>query len=175
MFAQQQVDKNRDKNMPKRKVTMVINGRITTIKTSPSRTLLKVLREDLGLTGTKDGCSHGDCGACIVVMNGMAVNSCLILAPQAEGAEILTVEGLEENGSLHVLQRCFIEAGAIQCGYCTPGMLMSSYALLNTNHDPTISEIQTAISGNLCRCTGYQQIIDAIKLAASQMQQELNR
>jgi aerobic-type carbon monoxide dehydrogenase small subunit (CoxS/CutS family) len=163
-----------EKYMPEYKVTLSINGHSATVMTSPNRTLLSILREDLGLTGTKEGCSHGDCGACIVVMNGMAVNSCLVLATQTQGADILTIEGLAENGSLHVLQQSFIEAGAIQCGYCTPGMIMSSYALLKSNPNPTVSEIRTAISGNLCRCTGYEAIIQAITLAAGKVNLELS-
>jgi carbon-monoxide dehydrogenase small subunit len=157
--------------MLKHKITLTINGRTITIKTRLDSTLLNVLRDDLGLTGTKDGCGHGDCGACIVVMNGQAANSCLVLAVQAEGSDIITIEGLVENGSLHALQRCFIEAGAVQCGYCLPGMLMSSFALLSANFNPTISEIKEAISGNLCRCTGYQAIIDAVGMAAIELQQ----
>jgi len=157
--------------MPKQDITLTVNGRTMIVKTRLDSTLLNVLRDDLGLTGTKDGCGHGDCGACIVVMNGQAVNSCLVLAAQAEGANVLTIEGLAYNGLLHALQRCFIEAGAIQCGFCTPGMLMSSFALLGANPNPTTSEIKAAISGNLCRCTGYQAIIDAVGMAAIELQQ----
>lgn len=148
-------------------VTLTVNGNVRTVKTEPHRTLLNVLREDLNLISVKDGCCQGDCGACVVIMEGLAVNSCLILAIQAEGAEIITIEGLTQNSELHPLQRRFIEKWAFQCGYCTPGMLMSCYALLLHNPDPTPDEIREAISGNLCRCTGYQAIIDAVIATAS--------
>lgn len=148
---------------------MMVNGEKTIINTQLHRTLLQVLREDLGLTGAKDGCSQGDCGACVVVMNRFAVNSCLILAPQAEGAEIMTVEGLTQNGELHPLQRAFAEKWGFQCGYCTPAMLMVSYALLLHNPDPSVEEIKEAISGNLCRCTGYHPIVNSVRHAAELM------
>lgn len=151
-------------------ITFTINGRPVSLKTTPTRTLLQVLREDLGLTGTKDGCSQGDCGVCVVVMDGKAVNSCLVLAPQAQNCEIVTVEGLSENGKLHPLQRWFAEKWAFQCGFCTPGMLMSAYALLLQNPDPTEEEVKTAIEGNLCRCTGYRPIVDAVLQASEEMQ-----
>lgn len=139
-----------------------LNDKRVTIETAASRRLLDLLREDLKLTGTKEGCGIGECGACTVVMNGRAVNSCLILAGQADGAEIITIEGLAENGQLHPLQENFIKSGAVQCGFCTPGMLMSAYALLLENPQPTEAEIKEAIAGNLCRCTGYKQIVTAI-------------
>lgn len=139
-----------------------LNDKRVTIETPPSHRLLDLLREDLKLTGTKEGCGIGECGACTVVMNGRAVNSCLILAGQADGAEIITIEGLAENGQLHPLQENFIKSGAVQCGFCTPGMLMSAYALLLENPQPTEAEIKEAIAGNLCRCTGYKQIVTAI-------------
>jgi carbon-monoxide dehydrogenase small subunit len=143
-----------------------VNGKATTVRTAPYRTLLQVLRDDLELTGTKDGCSQGDCGACVVIMDGRAVNSCLVLAPQAEGKEVLTVEGLSSQGELGELQKAYAEKWGLQCGYCTPGMLMSSYALLLENPDPTPAEIRRALAGNLCRCTGYTPIVDSVRQAA---------
>jgi carbon-monoxide dehydrogenase small subunit len=158
--------------MNKIEVNFTANGVRKTLLTEPSRTLLEVLREDLELTGTKDGCSQGDCGACVVVMDGKAVNSCLILAPQAEDAMIITVEGLRGNGDLHPLQHRFVEKWAFQCGFCTPGMLMSAYALLLDNPDPSLDEVRTALEGNLCRCTGYRPIVDAVIHAAQDIQKE---
>jgi carbon-monoxide dehydrogenase small subunit len=134
--------------------------------------LLDLLRQRLGLTGTKEGCGIGECGACTVLLDGLPVNSCLVPAAQAEGREILTIEGLEgEDGSLHPIQQAFIDAGAIQCGFCTPAMVLNAYALLEQNPSPEENEIKEAISGTLCRCTGYRQIIEAIILAASRMKQ----
>ncbi len=139
-----------------------LNGKSVSIATAPNRRLIDLLREDFGLTGTKEGCGIGECGACTVLLNGKAVNSCLILAGQADGADILTIEGLAQQGQLHPLQENFITHGAVQCGFCTPGMIMSAYALLLENPSPTEAEIKAAIAGNLCRCTGYKQIILAI-------------
>ena len=139
-----------------------LNGKPVKIESEANRRLIDILREDFRLTGTKEGCGIGECGACTVLLNQRAVNSCLILAGQVEGAEIVTVEGLAKNGSLHPLQESFIKHGAVQCGFCTPGMLMSAYALLLENPEPTEDEIKEAIAGNLCRCTGYKQIIEAI-------------
>ena len=152
--------------MPELKIQFTVNGVDKVIKTAPHRTLLKVLRDDLQLTGTKDGCSQGDCGACVVIMDGLAMNSCLILAPQAYGADILTVEGLAEDGDVSALQTGFVEKWGLQCGFCTPGMLMSSYALLQKNPDPTPEQIKKALAGNLCRCTGYKPILDSVQMAA---------
>lgn len=143
-----------------------VNGTEYSIDTDPGKRLLDVLRDELGLTGTKEGCGEGECGACTVIMDGLAVNSCLIMIGQAAGKEILTVEGLEKDGELDRLQKAFISNGAVQCGYCTPGMLMSSKALLMKNPRPTEEEIRIAISGNLCRCTGYTKIVAAVKEAA---------
>lgn len=145
------------------KVEFILNGKKTIIKTASNKRLLDLLREDLNLTGTKEGCSIGECGACTVIMNGKAVNSCLILAPEIDGSEIITIEGLAKNDSLHPLQENFIKYGAVQCGFCTPGMILSSYALLKNTPNPTEEEIKEAIAGNLCRCTGYKQIIEAVK------------
>ncbi len=150
-------------------VHLTVNGDLLHLKVEPIRTLLSVLREDVGLTGTKDGCSQGDCGACVVILDGRAVNACMVLAPQADGARITTVEGLAERGELHPLQRAFEEFWAFQCGFCTPGMLMSCYALLMSNKDPTREEILTAISGNFCRCTAYQGVVGAVRQAAGQL------
>jgi carbon-monoxide dehydrogenase small subunit len=153
----------------KRIVQFTVNGESVEVAVTPNRTLIQVLREDLGLTGTKHGCGLGDCGACTVIMDGVPVNSCLVLAVQARGREIVTIEGLTGNGKLHPLQTAFIDKGAIQCGFCTPGMILSAKALLDENPQPTETEIRTAISGNLCRCTGYQKIVEAITAAAEAM------
>ena len=157
--------------MPEIEIQIFVNGVQQKVKTAPHRTLLQVLREDLNLTGTKDGCSQGDCGACVVVVDNKAVNSCLMLAPQADGKEIITVEGLAPDGELSHLQKAFAEKWGLQCGFCTPGMLMSSYALLQTNPEPTRDEIKQALAGNLCRCTGYAPIIDSVEHAASLIQE----
>ena len=149
------------------KVCLTVNARPVEVNTEPSRTLLSILRDDLKLKGAKEACGQGDCGACVVLMDGEAVNSCLVLAAQAEGAELLTVEGLATEGQLHPLQQHFIENWAFQCGYCTSGMLMSSYALLLINPNPNPDEIRAAIAGNLCRCTGYHEITEAITETAA--------
>lgn len=143
-----------------------VNGRKYNLEIEPEARLIDVLRDHLGLTGAKEGCGEGECGACTVIMAGEAVNSCLVLACQARGKEILTVEGLALNGELDLLQESFIQNGAIQCGYCTPGMLMSAKALLMHNPNPTEEEIRIALAGNLCRCTGYVNIIKAVQEAA---------
>ncbi|MBM3298476.1 MAG: (2Fe-2S)-binding protein [Deltaproteobacteria bacterium] len=151
-------------------IRMTVNGESVEAAVEPNRTLTQFLREDLGLTGTKHGCGLGDCGACTVILDGSAVNSCLVLAVQANGREVLTIEGLAENGKLHPLQDAFVEKGAIQCGFCTPGMILSAKALLDSTANPTETEIRTAISGNLCRCTGYQKIVQAIQTTAQALQ-----
>jgi carbon-monoxide dehydrogenase small subunit len=150
-------------------VRLTVNGKLQQVKAEPTRTLLSILREDIGLTGTKDGCSSGDCGACVVMMDGQVVNSCMVLAPQADGSRVITVEGLARNGELHPLQRTFGETWAFQCGFCTPGMLISCYALLLTNDNPSRDEILIAIAGNLCRCTGYQGVVNAVQQAAAEL------
>jgi carbon-monoxide dehydrogenase small subunit len=132
----------------------------------PTRTVLQVIREDLGLTGTKSGCERGECGACTVLVDGLAINSCLMPAIEAEGKEILTIEGLARDGQLHPLQEKFIELGAIQCGFCTPGMIMTAKTLLDRNPKPTEEEVRREITGNYCRCTGYDKIVEAILSAA---------
>jgi len=144
------------------KVSFVLNGKEVTVDTEPGRTLLSVLREDFGLIGVKEGCGQGECGACTVLLNGKPVNSCLILVPKVQGAHVTTIEGITPREGLHPLQEAFLEHGAVQCGFCTPGMIMAAYALLRKNPRPTVEEIKVAISGNLCRCTGYAQIIEAI-------------
>ena len=150
----------------KKMICLTINGKEYELAVSPNMTLADLLREELLLTGTKKGCELGDCGTCTVIMNGKAVNSCLVLAVKASGKEITTVEGLETDDGLHPLQEKFIENGAIQCGFCTSGMLLSAKSLLDKNPKPTEHEIRTAISGNLCRCTGYQKIVESIKDAS---------
>ncbi len=154
------------------KLNCVVNGRRITRDIDPDSRLLDVLRETLSLTGTKEGCGEGECGACTVLMDGRAVNSCLVLAPQAEGAEILTIEGLSDGRTLHPIQQAFVETGAVQCGFCTPGFIMATLALLNEVPDPTDEDILSALEGNLCRCTGYAKILEAVKLAASRMRSE---
>jgi len=150
----------------KRIIDLNINGTIHTIEIKSNWTLLKVLRDELGLTGTKCGCDKGECGACTVLMTGEPVLSCLTLAVAAEGQEILTIEGLSKDGELHPIQQSFIDYGAIQCGFCTPGMIMSAKALLDSNPHPTEEEIRGRINGNLCRCTGYAKIVEAIMAVA---------
>jgi carbon-monoxide dehydrogenase small subunit len=144
-------------------IKMTVNGEKYEITVDPNQTLVEVLREALGLTGTKVGCEMGDCGTCTVIMDGKAVNACLVLAAQSDGREILTIEGLAEDDRLHPLQEAFVMEGAIQCGFCTPGMIMNGKALLDKNPDPDETAIREAISGVLCRCTGYRKIVQAIK------------
>lgn len=155
--------------MKKFTIKTIINNRKYEFSVSPNQTLLHFLREELGLTGTKCGCEIGECGACTVLLNGEAVNSCLVLVPQIDGKEVLTVEGLAKGGKLHPLQESFMNHDAVHCGFCTPGMLMSAKALLDKNSDPDEKEIRTAISGNLCRCTGYVQIVEAINDASEKI------
>jgi len=150
----------------KHQVKLLVNGELYEILVKPGDTLLKVLREDLALTGTKMGCDTGDCGACTVTLNGSPVNSCLVLAVEANGMEITTIEGLAEGTELHPIQEAFITHGAVQCGYCTAGMILSAKALLDEKPNPSEREIKAAIAGNLCRCTGYTKIIKSIAAAA---------
>ncbi len=151
----------------KQVIELKVNGETYEVAVEPRRTLLEVLRDSLGLTGAKKGCDTGDCGTCTVIMDGKPVVSCLVLAIEAQGKDILTIEGLAKNGQLHPVQKAFVERGAIQCGFCTPGMILSAKALLDENPKPSEDEVKGAIAGNLCRCTGYAKIIEAI-LAASQ-------
>ena len=143
-------------------IQLTVNGENYRLRVEAHKTLLDILREDLELTGTKKGCDTGDCGACSVIMNGKLINSCLVLAGEANNGEILTIEGLSNGGELHPIQRSFIDHGAIQCGYCTPGMILAAKALLDVNPEPSEQEARAAICGNLCRCTGYNKIIEAI-------------
>jgi len=152
--------------MAKHTITLIINGQSEELLVPSNMTLLHVLRDQLGLTGTKNGCEAGECGACTVLVDGEPINSCLVLAVELEGREITTIEGLSSNGKLTPLQQAFADLNAVQCGYCTPGMLMAGTALLKRNPNPTAEEIQKALVGNLCRCTGYQRIIDAIMEAS---------
>jgi carbon-monoxide dehydrogenase small subunit len=147
-------------------LTMKLNGEEVTVQVKPSAMLVEVLRDQLELTGTKVACGEGECGACTVLLDSEPVNSCLVPALKAQGREVMTVEGLAPLGELHPLQKAFVEHGAVQCGYCTPGMLMSAKALLDHNPNPTEDEVRLAISGNLCRCTGYAKIAEAIKAAS---------
>ena len=148
------------------KIISKINGSTVELGVNPGRRLIDILREDLGLTGTKEGCGEGECGACTVLINGRPVNACLVLAPEMNGKEIITIEGLTPEDELHPIQEAFLEAGAVQCGFCTPGMILTAKALLDKNSDPDEKTVKTAISGNLCRCTGYVKIAAAIRLAA---------
>jgi aerobic-type carbon monoxide dehydrogenase small subunit (CoxS/CutS family) len=153
------------------KVRFTVNGREVEVETDAETRLLDLLREDLRLTGTKEGCGEGECGACTVLLDGRAINSCLVLAPQVDGKEVLTIEGLAKGTELHSIQRAYVEKGAVQCGFCTPGFIMSTYALLQENPSPTDEEILTALEGNLCRCTGYTKIVEAVRYAAELMQE----
>ncbi|MEN3010977.1 MAG: (2Fe-2S)-binding protein [Candidatus Bipolaricaulaceae bacterium] len=146
-----------------------LNGRAVEVEAPPGRRLLDLLREDLGLIGTKEGCGEGECGACTVLVDGKPRLACLTLALQVEGKEVLTVEGLAQGGKLHPLQEALVETGGVQCGFCTPGFLMAAYALLLVNPRPTREEVRAWLSGNLCRCTGYEQIVDAVLWAAERM------
>ena len=146
-------------------IRLILNGEATDVLFAPYKTLLEVLREDLGHTGTKHGCELGECGACAVLLEGKAVLSCLVLALECDGKNVLTVEGLGKDGTLHPLQEAFADLGAAQCGYCTPAILVTAKALLDANVKPSRDEIRTALSGSLCRCTGYQQIFEAIEEA----------
>ena len=151
------------------KIKIKVNGEWHELTVPNERTLLQVIREDLQLTGTKKMCDAGECGSCTVLLNGMAVNSCVVLAVDANGKEITTIESLSQIGRLHPIQEEFVIKGAIQCGFCTPGMILSAKALLDQNPDPTEWEVKAAISGNLCRCTGYVRIVDAILSAAERL------
>ncbi len=149
--------------MAKVKVNLKVNGKEHSLEVEAATRLLDLLRDELGLIGTKEGCGKGECGTCTVIMDGKTVNSCLVLAPQADGREIMTIEGLGSPEALHPLQEAFIKKGAVQCGYCTPGIILSAFDLLEKNPRPTREEIKEGISGNLCRCTGYVKIVEAIE------------
>lgn len=152
------------------KISLTVNGEKREVEVKPKTRLLDLIREDLGLTGTKEGCGKGECGACTVIMNNKVVASCLVLAVQADGAEIKTIEGLGGKDKLHPLQQAFIEKGAVQCGFCIPGMIMSSKKIIDDNSNPSEEEIKRGLSGNICRCTGYVKIIDAVKEAAHKIE-----
>ncbi|MHB1394083.1 MAG: (2Fe-2S)-binding protein [Clostridia bacterium] len=156
--------------MMNKQISFTLNEELVTVNVPVHRTLLYMLREDLLLTGTKEGCDVGECGACTILLDGKPMNSCLALAVEVDGRNVLTIEGLEKNGELHPLQQAFIDVGAVQCGFCTPGMLLSAKAVLDEIPNPTIEQIRTGIEGNICRCTGYDRIVEAIKLAADRLQ-----
>lgn len=153
-------------------IHLEINGQKRELQVEKNWTLLYIIREVLGLTGTKCGCNTGDCGACMVVMNGEATRSCMVNARKADGAAVLTIEGMADGEKLHPIQQAFIDAGAVQCGFCIPGMIMSAKALLDKNPNPTEEEVRQGIDHNLCRCTGYEKIVEAILLAADRMRGE---
>jgi len=151
------------------KISCIINGQRVERDIEPDMRLLDFIRETLHLTGTKEGCGEGECGACTVLMDGKAVHSCLVLAMQADGAKIVTIEGLSEGHALHPIQQAYVETGAVQCGFCTPGFIMATFALLQDTPDPSEEEILAGLEGNLCRCTGYAKIVEAVKLSASRL------
>ena len=152
-------------------VKFVLNGELVSPDVDPSRRLIDILRDDFFLTGAKEGCGEGECGSCTVLMDGLPVHSCLVLAGQLEGHEVLTVEGLAKNGELDLLQNAFVENNAVHCGFCTPGMIMSAKGLLMKNPDPAEAEIREALSGNICRCSDYRQIVMAVKDAAKRLRE----
>lgn len=154
------------KRTTKRKFSFLVNGKTQRVQALPMDRLLDVLRHDLGLNGTKEGCGEGECGSCSVLMDGELVNSCLVPVAQASGARIVTIEGLADDGRLHPLQEAFLQCGGAQCGICTPGMILAAVHLLEKHPQPTLQQIKEGLSGNLCRCTGYMQIFDAIRKAA---------
>ena len=154
------------------KIRLTVNGRQHECEVDAQTRLLDLLREDLALTGTKEGCGEGECGACTVLIDGRAVNSCLVLAVQADGKTVLTIEGLADGEALHPIQQAFVELGGVQCGFCTPGFIMSTVALLQENPSPSDDEILTALEGNLCRCTGYTKIVEAVRHAARLLQEK---
>lgn len=149
-----------------KKISFILNGKQYELKVKPWQTLLELIREDLNLTGTKEGCGQGECGSCTVIMNGKTVNSCLVPAVEADGQEILTIEGLSDNDRLHPIQEAFVSHSGMQCGFCTPGMIMSGVALLEKNPHPSRDEVVAAITGNVCRCTGYKKIVESVLAAA---------
>lgn len=149
-------------NRAKCEISLSVNGQLTVVRVHAMERLLDVLRHELGLTGTKEGCGEGECGSCSVLMDGMLVNSCLIPVLQANGTNIITIEGLASDGQLRVLQQAFLECGGAQCGICTPGMILAAFHLLSKKPQPTVQEIREGLSGNLCRCTGYMQIFEAV-------------
>jgi len=155
--------------MPKQLITLQVNGETHEVAVQPTWTLLETVREQLRLTGSKEGCGTGDCGACSMILDGRLITSCLMLAVQADGCRITTVEGLNRNGSLHPVQQAFVEKGGVQCGFCTPGMIMAASALLERNPSPTLEEVRDGLAGNLCRCTGYAKIYESVMAASEAM------
>lgn len=153
------------------KISFILNGEEIEIDAPPGRRVVDLLREDLNLTGTKEGCGEGECGACTIFVDGESRLSCLMLAPQLEGRKVTTIEGITTEGRLHPIQKAFVECGAVQCGFCSPGMVLRAVDLLRRNPNPTRTEIREGISGNLCRCTGYQKIVDAVETAALKMKE----
>lgn len=154
-----------------KEITLNVNDNEYTLQVKPWATLLDVIREDIGLIGAKEGCGEGECGACTVIMDGVAVNACLILAVEANGKHITTIEGLADGEKLHPIQQAFVDIGGLQCGFCTPGMILSAKVLLDKNQDPTDEEIRKGLEGNFCRCTGYTKIIQSIKTAAQMLKE----
>jgi len=153
----------------KRKISFILNGSPVVIETDTARRAVDALREDLGLTGVKEGCGSGECGACSILVDDVVRLSCIMTAAQLEGRKVVTIEGVGRDGELHPVQRSFVECGAIQCGFCTPGMVIASVGLLKENPDPTREEIRAGLSGNICRCTGYEKIVDAVEDAAAKI------
>ena len=155
--------------MPKQIIRITVNGQPHELAVEPHWTLLETVREQLGLTGSKEGCGTGDCGACSMIVDGRLITSCLVLAPEADGSEVLTIEGLARNGELHPVQRAFIDSGGVQCGFCTPGMIMATKTLLESNPRPSLEDVRLGLAGNLCRCTGYTKIYEAVLAAAQKI------
>jgi carbon-monoxide dehydrogenase small subunit len=155
--------------MAKQMIRLTVNGESQEVAVEPHWTLLETVREAMGLTGSKEGCGTGDCGACSMIVDGRLITSCLRLAPEADGADILTIEGLAQNGQLHPVQQAFVDTGGVQCGFCTPGIIMAAKALLDENLSPTVDDVRVALAGNLCRCTGYAKIYEAVLLAANRI------
>ena len=155
--------------MPKQTIRITVNGQPRELAVEPHWTLLETVREQLGLTGSKEGCGTGDCGACSMLVDGRLITSCLMLAPEADGSDVLTIEGLARNGELHPVQQAFIDSGGVQCGFCTPGMILASKALLERNPRPSLEDVRLGLAGNLCRCTGYAKIYEAVLAAAERI------
>lgn len=160
--------------MNREEISFIFNGVPVTVETDPAQRLLDIIRDILKKKGTKEGCGVGECGACTVIVNGKTVNSCITMAGQVRGTEILTIEGLSEDAVADVIKKCFVEEGAVQCGFCTPGMILSAYVLLKENPSPTIEEIREGLAGNLCRCTGYVSIVRAVERAVAELAEENN-
>ena len=152
----------------RREVSLIVNGVAKTISAYPMERLLDVLRDEVGLTGVKEGCGEGECGACAILLDGALVNSCLVPVLQAESTQVMTIEGLSDGSQLHALQQAFLECGAAQCGICTPGMILAAHHLLNNNRNPSVEDIREGLAGNLCRCTGYVQICEAVEKVAKE-------